>query len=68
MFKKKMLIPIALGLVLTLTACAIDDGDIEPVDPGETSPPTEDMPEPDIPGEDTLEQNLPGDDGEEASP
>ena len=62
MLKKKLLIPLAFGLILTMTACTANDEDVDPdVD---TPPAVEDeVPEDDMPDED-----MPGEDGDEVTP
>lgn len=62
MLKKKILLPIAFGLILTLTACSTDNGDIDPNT--QTPPPVEDQaPEPtpdeEIPGENIEDEVTP---------
>lgn len=67
MLKKKVLLPIAFGLILTLTACGTTD-DVD-VDPDVDTPPAvedqapedemEDAPEEEVPGEDVEDEETP---------
>ena len=64
MLKKKVLLPVAFGLILTLTACATDD--VDDVDPNTDTPPAvedqapedemDDAPE-EVPGEDLEDED-----------